>query len=218
MEFKYDSADDAPIDENNFMATYASNTYGMLLDVKMIAHVNSRGVVETVQLDPDVQKLKQGFQAFRPLQATAVLLEPAGLNSIFFGGLIPVPEEAISIGDSWSETFTSPAESAFGTFKMEFSPHYVGSVEIDGQSLERFDVDVGMAFDKPLTTLLKLGKQKTNGILYFDQQANAVHRCEWTVDSELIFNDGEAKGRMILGVKAKFGPKEASDGPKAKTK
>ena len=211
MEVEYDSANNAPVDESDLAAEAISAVFTPFLDVRIVAQANPRGVIESVQLDAATEELKQGLEMIRPFRSTAIMLEAEGLNSMYFGGVISFPKEPVSVGDNWSETFTAPESSAFGSLKMDFSSRYVGSANVGGDSLEQFDLDVAMALENPYSTMVKLGEQESSGTMYFDRRSGQVLHTDWTVDSEMIFNDGEAKGRWVLGLSSIFGPKTDDD-------
>lgn len=204
MEFDYDSAKkvDESDSEKSFATEMITSIAAALLQVEVECRVDPQGVIQVVKYD---QELKQQIQSMPGSESTAALLEAKGLNSIFFGGIIPFPKSVIKIDDQWSQSLTYPARG-LGDMTLTFFPQYKGEVKIKEKELEQFDISIDVSLKGLLPpTMVKLGKQTSSGAFYFDPQANIVRQCEWKVSTEMLLNEGKAKGQIEYEGRSRFG-------------
>lgn len=212
MKFDYDSAKkvDEAESEKSFAAEMMAAFAADLLQTEIECQVDSHGVIKVVQYD---QELKQQIQMMPGSESTAALFETKGLNSIFYGGIIPIPESVVKIGDHWNQSYAYLARG-LGDMTLSFSPQYKGEVKIKEKILEQFDIPIDVKLESLLPpTMVKLGEQSSSGVFYFDPQANIVRQCEWKVNIELILDRSSivpeakevAKGRFVYEGRSRFG-------------
>ncbi len=204
MEYDYDSAKkaDEADSEKSFATEMITSVAAAILQMEVECRVDPQGVLKVVKYD---RELKQQIQSMPGSESTAALLEAKGLNSIFFGGIIPFPESVIKIGDRWSQSLTYPARG-LGDMTLTYFPEYKGEVKINEKVLEQFDItiDVNLKGLLPPSTV-KLGEQSSTGVFYFDPQAKSVRQCVWKVSTEMLFNEGKAKGQIVYEGRSRFG-------------
>jgi hypothetical protein len=95
---------------------------------------------------------------------------------------------------------------------MRFTPRYTGVETSDGVLRDRFEIAADMQFGEAWAPQIKFEEQTSSGTMTFNRSMHVVDQCAWKVDAELLFNGGEAKGRMILSSDSTFQPKSAENG------
>ncbi|MCH9654880.1 MAG: hypothetical protein K0U86_01995 [Planctomycetes bacterium] len=199
--YDYDSKEGVKETDLNFMKRLVAGTLSdLLLGIELKFQINSRGEVSDVKMD---EKLRKRIQGFYKSESPGALLEERGLNSLFLGGLVTFPELPCKIGDHWKQSYTT-SENEFGSFVLNFSPHYVGGVKVKDKQLEKFDLQVQLKQGKPSYIPMKLGKQESSGYFYFDPEAEILRESQWKVDTEIVIEETGGKLQMVMSGKSRF--------------
>ncbi|QDT93797.1 hypothetical protein [Gimesia algae] len=214
MEFDYDSSKKIDEAEQNEIYQLTAKMFSAIItEFKLECLVDARGVVKDVSYD---KILMTKLETLPNSQSLTALLTAKGLNSLFYGGLIPFPEEPLQKGDFWGQSYFGQA-GGLGTIKIEFIPRYAGPVKRENKQWEQFDVELKMHLLRSFQQLpVKIKKRTSTGVFYFDPQSQIVRSSEWELKFDLVLNDGAAKGQFNFKGNSRFGFAEERNKIKAK--
>lgn len=159
----YDSANAAGA---SGMAKQLASNMSPLIGVEFIQTMSSRGEIIDVQLSKAAQQKLAKSPASAQLQQ---VFSKDGIKSLMHQAATVLPKEPVRPGSQWSgQTRT---DSPVGTLVMKNTYTYRGTVEKDGRTLDRIDVNVNVAFaktDNKLGVDVTIKNQQNKGVMYFD--------------------------------------------------
>lgn len=203
LEFQYDSQteDDAGADPDG------GNAARFMLDpwlkLKLAGAIDLRGAIGDLQVSDEVQGLAEGGAGF---QGMNILLDADGLNSLYVGGFVLLPEDPLSGDAGWTGEITT--NSPQGTMRFTHTARYAGRETVDGRELEKFDLTVvSSVTDQPeyRRRVVRIEDGAGSGVLYFDAAAGHVVESRWDCTIKMIFGGGEAEGEMRVATRSTIG-------------
>jgi hypothetical protein len=120
----------------------------------------------------DVKVPKEVLDALKSSPGSAQmgdLATPEGFQKMFMQGSFTLPEKAPEKGDHWSTsvTITSPVG---GKQTTETSYTYLGSKEVDGETIAQFRPAMTMSFEGTPQMQMKVKDQKSDGEMLFNEK------------------------------------------------
>ncbi len=190
--FEFDSdSDEAPQGPAAMIAKAMQPLMGMQYTMSM----NEMGEVLEVDVPQetiDMLNKMPGMEQF------GSMFDKESLQNASSGGFLPLPEQALMKGDTWSHE--SEMENPL-LGKQTTTMHFVyqGTEEVDGRTLDRIDVDIDMDFgdgeiENPMGLKVTLESGDMSGKYYFDNEAGRVARSEMLMQME---TETEVAGQVM---------------------
>jgi hypothetical protein len=159
----YDSANASVADG---MAKQLAENMAPLIGVEFIQSMSSRGEIIDVRLSDEAAAKLAKSPASAQLQQ---VFSKEGIKSLMHQAATVLPEKSVKPGDQW--TGQTRTDSPVGTLIMNNTYTYRGTVDKDGRTLDRIDVDVNVTFakgDNRLGVDVQIKQQQNKGVMYFD--------------------------------------------------
>ena len=159
----YDSASKEPA---SGMANQLAQNMSPLIGVEFIQTMSPRGEIMDVRLSEAAAAKLAASPASAQLQQ---VFSKDGIKSLLHQAATVLPQNSVRPGDSWKGQ--SKSDSPVGTLVMDNTYTYRGTVNKNGRTLDRIDVDVKVSFAKGNNKLgvdVQIKQQQNKGVMYFD--------------------------------------------------
>jgi hypothetical protein len=172
----YDS--DPPKPAEGIIAASVTPLFDALVKKPFAMKIDPRGQVTDMKLPAGLVEAlgKAGIGAMQGMFSEDALKQMTGLG-------LTLAEKPVAKDDTWSRD-ASVAMPMLGAMKTTTKYRYDGTETRDGKELDKIactmQMDIVPPKDQPAAVQAKIGDQKTEGTIYFDNQAGRLVECKMT--------------------------------------
>lgn len=175
-QVKYDSdSPEAPEADGAMLGNMFRDMLGPMVGARIVQTMNTRGEILDVRIDEEVLASLESNPMMKQMFSEESFKEMAGKGAAVF------PQAAIEEGHAWK--IAAEINNPAGKMKADTSYVYQGEEERDGRILDRFRVDLILAFaeDAGMPGMkIKLKDQDCSGTMYFDNRAGRLVETQIT--------------------------------------
>lgn len=161
--------------------------------------MTSRGQLTDVQI-PD--KVTESLKKSPIAGQIGELFTKEGFKKTIQQGSIVFPEGDLTIGQEWTSKFEAKNPAFGGIQTVETKYRYEGQEKIQDRMLEKFSIEMKLDFGKiadgPLSAMISMGDQESNGTIYFDREAGRMKSAETYLKMNMKITAGEQTTNMRM--------------------